>query len=356
MSARARIACRSCHTAAVGREQEGWSAPTRVVPKILSLYRARGIDVQAILHELGLPAEAETTAETALAPVAFDRLLAAGAVALSDPLLAVHLPERLSWDDYHVAELAARASDSLREAFERVVRFGSLFYAHLSFRAEAEGDTFVLAQRLRVGPPGLRYGNEYGVATTLFHARCLGGADIVPRAVFFAHPAPPEVEALQTFFGGAELRFDRAESGLVLDARDVARPCAARDPRLLRTAEALAERALSARPPERDFAEQVASTIQEALPGGAPDAAEVARSMHMSLRTLQRRLDERGTTFSRVLEDTRRTVALQLLEHEALSLQAIAPQVGFADAAAFSRAFRRWTGRTPGAYRRARDR
>jgi AraC-like DNA-binding protein len=82
------------------------------------------------------------------------------------------------------------------------------------------------------------------------------------------------------------------------------------------------------------------------------DATAVAALLHMSVRTFQRRLDDEGTTFSELYDRARELRARRLLEGSSLPLAEIAYRSGFADLATFSRAFKRWTGVPPGAFRR----
>ncbi len=336
------------------RSAKAAAASTRVVPRVLRLLSERGVELAPLLAALGLPKQAARAAELALAPDDFDRLIAAGARALGDPLLALHLPELLEWPSYNVGELAARASPTLRAAFERVVRYATLFYAHLSFGCEASESEFVLTQRLRNGTPGGRYGNEYGLATVLFHARSLSGASIQPRRVFFAHAEPPELEAIRAHFGTRDVGFERSENGIAFALSDVDRPTLAPDARLLATAEQLAERALADAPPAHDFVAALAAQIRAALPDGAPSASALSRQLRLGTRTLRRRLEAHGTSYQELLERVRKDAALEALRDPHAPLAEVARRAGFADQAAFSRAFRRWHGVAPGAYRRER--
>jgi len=334
------------------RSVKAAAASTRVVPRVLRLFAERGVAIAPLIAALGLPRQAASAAELALAPEDFERLIAAGARALADPLLALHLPELLEWPSYNVGELVARASPTLRAAFQRVVRYASLFYAHLSFGCEESAQEFVLTQRLRNGAPGGRYGNEYGLATTLFHARSLSGVAVQPRRVFFAHAAPPELEAIRAHFGTRDVSFERGENGIAFALSDIDRPTLAPDARLLATAEQLAERALADAPPAHDFVALLAAQMRAALPDGAPSASALSRQLRLGTRTLRRRLEAHGTSYQALLERVRQEAALAALRDPHVPLSEVARRAGFADQAAFSRAFRRWHGVAPGAYRR----
>jgi AraC-like DNA-binding protein len=86
--------------------------------------------------------------------------------------------------------------------------------------------------------------------------------------------------------------------------------------------------------------------------GGFPDLEEVASRLGLSGRTLRRYLQARGATFHQLRDDARRTRAITLLEQSSSSLEAIARELGYCDAASFTRAFVRWTSASPSAYRR----
>jgi len=87
------------------------------------------------------------------------------------------------------------------------------------------------------------------------------------------------------------------------------------------------------------------------LPQGEPKREVVAQTLHLSQRTLQRRLQEEGTSFQTLLDDTRRELAEQYLAQPSMTLLEIAYLLGFADPSNFFRAFRRWFDATPGEYR-----
>jgi AraC-like DNA-binding protein len=337
----------------MARARKPVAAGSRMIPRVLRFLGSRGVDVEALVVRLRLPRDAERTEEVALTPDDFEALMAAAALALGDPLLAVHLPELLEWPSYSIGELAARASPTLRDAFERVVRYASLFYAHLSFACEDRGREFAVIHRVRsAGAGGGRYGNEYALASTLCYARRLSGVAIAPRRVFFAHAQPVELEGLRRHFGTDDMAFDRSESGLVFTTEDVASPSIGHDARLLATAEQLADRALKESPPSFDFVGAVAAKVRQSLAGGALDANVVARRMRLSTRTLQRRLEEHGTTFTALCESVRKDVARDAVRDPSISLSEVAYRVGFSDMATFSRAFKRWTGRSPGEFRK----
>jgi AraC-like DNA-binding protein len=94
--------------------------------------------------------------------------------------------------------------------------------------------------------------------------------------------------------------------------------------------------------------------ISEQLPCGCPTISETARLLGVSVRTLQRRLDDRGLTYSELLDHDRFTLACRLLWTADTPVAEVAGELGYADPSSFSRAFRRWLGTSPREYRRRR--
>ncbi|HEY7817075.1 MAG TPA: helix-turn-helix domain-containing protein, partial [Vicinamibacteria bacterium] len=99
--------------------------------------------------------------------------------------------------------------------------------------------------------------------------------------------------------------------------------------------------------------ERLRRLLTEELCGGRPTLEHLAARLHMSPRTLHRRLDDEGTTFRRIVTDVRRETAERHLREPVLAIGEIAFLLGFSEASAFHRAFKRWTGRRPLEYRRA---
>ena len=174
------------------------------------------------------------------------------------------------------------------------------------------------------------------LAMCLHVARTLTGVAFAPLAVAFAAP----------------LEFDAPRSSLVLSREQLTLPMRKADPELLavltRHAEDLLTRLPSA--PAR-WIDQVRRALLESIRAGDPDLARVAERFAITPRTLQRRLTEEGSSFQSLLDETRRELALSYLRDPGRSASEVAYMLGYREASAFYRAFRRWTGRTPAAFR-----
>jgi len=111
--------------------------------------------------------------------------------------------------------------------------------------------------------------------------------------------------------------------------------------------EAMLARIDEASPVSHDAARRIAARLSS----GEPDQGSIAKQMGISERTLQRRLQNEGTTFNKLLEDARRTIALGYLADRNLAAYEVSFLLGYAEPATFFRAFKRWTGQTPQQYR-----
>ena len=340
-------------------------SPSAVAPALLRYLGARGRDPAALAARLGLPADAAARDEVDAPPAADNDLLAAAAALLDEPYLALRLPAELPLRRYGLAELAARAAPTLRESLHQLARYAALVHPQLALSldedGDEDGDLAAWHQATPAHPRGIgRHAHEYGLAYVLTHARAAlapapGGGEPLPLCrVWFAHARPRELAPLDRFFGTEELAFGAEDSGFAFARAHLDRPLATGDRRLLATVAGLAESALREQPRTRELAPRVAAHVRARLPEAAT-ADEVAAALQMSARTLQRRLEAEGTSLTAVADETRADLARELLADPALALGEIAYRAGFADLATFSRAFKRWTGTSPGRYRRGSE-
>ncbi len=178
----------------------------------------------------------------------------------------------------------------------------------------------------------------------ILHELC--GASWTPSEVFFPHAKPSDVEPYRRFFR-APLRFDSEFCAVRFPAHWLEQPVQNADPALLRIAETEAEAA-----GRGELLEQVYRALRFQLLHGKSSGNEVARILAMHRRTLNRRLEAQGATFQELLDQVRFEVARQLLADTQVAIDDVAAAIGYAGVSPFMRAFRRWSGATPGRWRR----
>jgi AraC-like DNA-binding protein len=178
--------------------------------------------------------------------------------------------------------------------------------------------------------------------------RALCGPDWLPREVRLAHRRPANVQPFRRFFQ-APLQFDAEQDALVMSSHWLKRRLPGADAGLQRLLQSQID-ALEAEHGD-DFPEQVRSVLRTGLLTGHAGADQVASLFSMHSRTLARHLSACGTSFKQLADEGRFEIARQMLRNTSLDMGQIAAALDYADMSSFTRAFRRWTGTTPAAWR-----
>jgi AraC-like DNA-binding protein len=150
---------------------------------------------------------------------------------------------------------------------------------------------------------------------------------------------------------GVTPAFGAGRNALTLDTATLELRVVGADPALLSVLERAAGVPSPTAPAVPGFVQGVRDAIRAALREGAPQAGDVARGLHVSLRTLQRRLTEHGTSFQDEVDAVRRELAFGYLKDAHLGVSDVAFLLGYAELSTFDRAFKRWTGMTPRVWR-----
>ncbi len=176
------------------------------------------------------------------------------------------------------------------------------------------------------------------------------GAGFALREVTFAFGGPRDASSFRAHFA-APVRFDAVRTALAFDAALLGRPIVGADS-ILRDVLMARTREMDRVESGEEAKDRIRRVMRTLLATGSFSRAEVASAFGMNRRTLARRLQMSGSTFREVLDEARFDTARGLLQGSAASLADIALKLGYADATAFTRAFRRWSGSSPAAWRR----
>ncbi len=325
---------------------------TSVVAAILARVAEADADAAALAAELGLPEGAATEPEVVLPLSTLEQLYARAAELTGDRDFGLHLAANYPRGTYGLVEFIARNSPTLREGFARTVKYASIMNDRVRVTLSERGGAVRLEHQVVGRPLGYgRHGNEFFIPAVLMQARLLAGEPLKPTRVWFAHQAPEDVSEHVALLGTERLRFGAGSNGFELPAEQASLPIPSADPPLLSTLVAQAERALKGAPTPGSLAEQVRAVVEAKL-DQTPSLQSVAAVLHMSARTLQRRLGEEDVTFAGVVDAVRERLARELVKDPAVGLSEVGFRLGYADLPAFLRAFKRWTGKTPSGLRR----
>jgi len=178
--------------------------------------------------------------------------------------------------------------------------------------------------------------------------RTLCGPTWLPTEVLFSHHRPSDLGPYRHYFQ-ATLRFDMEQTALVFPAKWLDRAVPGADPTLRQQLEQRI--AALENLDHRDLVGLLRRLLRVLLTTHRGSLEQVAQLFSMQGRTLNRRLKARGTTFQSLVDEVRYEIARQLLENTRMSICQIAATLDYSDASAFTRAFRRWSGTTPAAWR-----
>lgn len=185
------------------------------------------------------------------------------------------------------------------------------------------------------------------------HVRQWVGTAVSSLRVCFTHPEPADITEYTRTFEPSQVTFSAPFLGFAFDKSFLRAPLRLADSKLHQVLKQHAQQLLNELPKAQTWTERVRTLVTQELSGGNPTASHIAQKLGLSSRTLGRKLEREGTTFSELFDDLRRRLAMQYVGSRDLNLSEVALLLGFSQTAAFHRAFRRWTDRTPLQYRRA---
>ena len=342
---------RSMPTSSLAWLATRWVAPDSLIAA-LSVMAAQGLDPEPARRAGRLPADFERT----LPRVSF---LSAAEVwrhaieACRDPSLGLRAAQRYLERDPSLIGYLVRTSPTLADGLRDKARFAPV--EDELCRCEWVEDASLGIFRFH-GSAGfyLPAVAEFVAARLVGAVRCLSTGAVDPVAVRFPHEAPSSLIAHRKHFRASlEFASDAFEVVYRLDA--LRHPPRTSDPALHALLLDYAEQKLSDALRPRGTAERVRELVTQMWRHGAgelPSRSQVARLLRVTPRTLSRWLEADGKTYSDVLDEFRALAATRGLQRPEGTLGRLAQQLGFKDQSAFTRAFRRWTGMTPGAYRR----
>jgi len=308
-----------------------------------------GVDLQQALAESGLPPELFNHPDNLVPFRQGSRLMGlcvdrSGCAHLG-LLIGQHTPlESLGF----VADLVKAAPD-VRNALRLLARYLTLSDGGGLLSLSEDGH--FASYRYALYEPGVERAEvvyDIVLATTWNILRALCGSRWLPREIHFMRSRPADTRPYRNFLR-APLRFDCEQSALVFDKAWLDNTLPGADPQRLGSLETQA-RAIETQA-AGDLLAQVRRVLRRQLLSGRSSMQQVAAELAMHRRTLDRRLKPHGIRYQVLVDEVRDEVARQLLSDTAMPMIAIAHSLGFADASAFTRAFRRWSGMPPTLWR-----
>lgn len=308
------------------------------------------------LYELtGLAQEDLRNPESRIPIVRYVALMRAAQRLCDDPALALHFAEKANFAAFSIVEMLTNASETMREAFEQIARFG---------RLDAQYGSMNKAGRLHLKPAGeglvwivdaRENPNLLPEATEVIFARLVSGARIFDqtpfvREVHVTHRAPSYRDEYDRIFR-VPVYFESDKNALLIDESWGTHGIAPRQRYAFGVLSDYANALLKELESSNTTRGRVEALLMPILHTGEVRMTMVAEKLGIGRQTLFRRLKAEGASFERVLDDLRHRMAIGYLQGQKATITETSYLVGFSEPATFIRAFRRWTGMTPSTFR-----
>ncbi|MFT3925062.1 MAG: AraC family transcriptional regulator [Myxococcales bacterium] len=318
------------------------------VRTIVDALKAQGIEPAPVLQSVGLDSNALTDPNARISVVAMARLWRKATERVGDPAFGLRASKFIRHTTFHALGTSVLASSTMQEAVERVVRFNRVVSDVATLELERDAQQ---ARLLVVLKPGYESGGHEAMDAILSlitrALRLLAGPNFTLSSVEMRRPEPGDRSAYDNMFR-CPIQFESGLDALAFASDLLEQPLPSGNPELARFGDA-AVREYLARVQNGSLVDRVRATIAEHM-GTQLSPEFVAKKLAMSVRSMQRALQELNSSYETLLRDVREELACAYLKEKRYSVTEVAFLLGYESMGAFARAFRRWTGMSPSDY------
>lgn len=270
------------------------------------------------------------------------------AEAVDDGAFGLHLAEDASPREAGLLFYVMSAAGNLGEALAHFSRYSRIVNETLRVKlVPAPGGVAADIAFVGFSRCSAKQATEFGVAVTIKALREIVGWKIHPTHISFVHGRNSDLRSFERFFG-CSVEFGASCDRFAFSHETLNLPLVTGDRYLLETLQPICDEAAKERGTLiGTLRAMVENEVQTLLPNGEMSKISVAQTLGLSARTLTRRLADEGTTYEQVVDELRRSLALQYIKEQGVSLSQIAWLLGYEGSTSFNHAFRRWTGRSP---------
>jgi len=270
---------------------------------------------------------------------------------VADPCMGLKLA--CLWHPSHMASLgyAWLASSTLYTALNRLSRYVRIINDAISIKLEENADNLVITVSSEDRESPQTYQADTSSAILLRMCRANYGQDLNPVSVSFKHAGSSSCSGDYFSFFRCPVEFGAKYNQIILPLDAVNKQLTSSNPQLAQINDQVMIKYL-AKMDKDDIIQQVKAAIIDQLPSGNVTDDTISEAIYTSKRTLQRKLNEQGTTSKTILTEVREDLALKYIHDRKLTLTEISFMLGFSEMSSFSRAFKRWTGESPKEFRK----
>ncbi|WP_371732111.1 helix-turn-helix domain-containing protein [Ruegeria sp. HKCCD4315] len=334
-------------------ESQSWNVPGFGVHHIAKLLDNRDSDVVKLLRSVNLPVDILETPPNFVDVRNEQRLLDLAIKETGDPLFAIYAGKTFNPRKTTLLSYVVLNSPTVGEAIEKAVTYVRVArgFAKMSFYEEERGvflEIDSVAQVLRSAGAH----NEFRVSAFLTSLQIAAETPLPVQEIRFPHEMSEEKRALISDVLSVAVKQNQRVPGILFEKTVMDVPIKDTDPALLLHLETHVQNLMKDLPPIiGETSALVQGEITSRLSFSAPTQDEIANTLGMSVSTLGRKLAKERTSYKQLLKDIRARLAEQYLDDPKLSLSEIAFALGYSDQAAFTNAYKSWTGQSPGSVR-----
>jgi AraC-like DNA-binding protein len=312
---------------------------------------SQGLNVAALFAEAGLSTENLNEPDFRWPTEGASRLWVIAAERSGNPDIGLVEPHMPRPDQYGVVGYAMMSSPDLETGLVRLIRYLCVVSDAVTITLEPDtGGKWMKLELFGGECPIPRQRYDYAILTLLTFCRWMLSRPLRPLAAAFAYPVPISLAAYNEAFN-APLQFDAPFNGFLVSSEDLACKLPTGIPELAELHDRIAGQAIRKFESRTGTTHRAREAIARRLQDGTPLRSMIAADLNMSDHTFQRRLTSEDTSFTDLVDDTRRELAQHHLADSRVTISEIAYLLGYADQSTFFRATHRWFGEPPGEYR-----
>lgn len=316
---------------------------------LIDYLRSKHIPTDSFLQNHGISEDQISNFLFRLPIVKFAQLLDEAEQLTGDADIGLHVGEYIKPSQYGVLGLSVMNCRNFEEAVQRHMRYENLVsnVGHCEYNIRDDEVTLTWCTDARETS---RHIAEENVSSWITFARWISATSISPTSISFQHDTPLSVVEHQRVFR-CPIEFGAPNIAITFPAHYLQLPLRQHDPSMLAMLDDYAEKLLVKLEGDNDIVQKIKAVISEHLQSGDMTLSKVASTLGMSERNLQRKLKEQQCNYQKLVDDTRKMMALKLISNSQLDFADITYLLGFSDQSTFQRNFKKWTGVTPGTYR-----
>jgi AraC-like DNA-binding protein len=323
-----------------------WTISSPWMRSVKQLFLGENLNAAELFEQAGLDIGLLEQADARFDVCKVDQLWHLASDASKNPFIALRRMPVDTPSSFDVLAYAMMSCENLAQSIKRMIEYlGVVSDAVSIITTQLERGTHIAVRPLEPAQPGRSLRLDYTITTFLAFCRWVTGRKIVPLGVELSYRQPSTLLQHQEAFDCIPI-FDVPYHALLLGNDDLLRPLPTFNPILSGVHDKVVLERLKTLKPDR-IESRLALSLWRRLPAGNVSRKLVASDLFMSERTLQRRLDEAGTSFQKELDLVRRKLASDHLADQNIPLQGLAYLLGYADESTFYRACKRWFGKSP---------